>query len=308
MNRNVTLTYQDLITLHKSEDDDPKHSSDVVVSGVAFRSGIIASKGVLIPDSELVSVTKSLKGAPFLVGHSHDPRDVIGKVSEAWRENEIVRFRGAIKDKDIAEKVRQGLLNSVSVGLHVDSFEDIEIDGQELKRLNGITVKELSIVIFPAVEGATFEPSFEFSFEELDDQPVETEHTEVDFTLMERALVNQGKIVMDRADFESIQNELGDKRAMNDYLSKQLWMLSNCDETFNENTLDKVDSLTLDQIQFLWGVYQDMSRNIGPQGVVIDDSRISSFEIAKEDVREVIFHTRRDGKLKGLRSIKDIII
>ena len=54
--------------------------------------------------------------------------------------------------------------------------------------------------------------------------------------------------------------------------------------------------------------HEDMSRNIGAQGVVTDDSRMSSFGTAKEDIREVIFHTRRDGKLKGLRSIRDVKI
>jgi len=84
--------------------------------------------------------------------------------------------------------------------------------------------------------------------------------------------------------------------------------LTNCDETFVENTMDRLDSLSIDQIQFLWGVYRDMSRNIGAQGVVADDSQVASFGTAKEDVREIIFHTRRDGKLKGLRSIRDVKI
>ena len=66
--------------------------------------------------------------------------------------------------------------------------------------------------------------------------------------------------------------------------------------------------LTLGQIQFLWGAYQDISRNVGAQGVVANDSQVTSFGTAKEDIRKVIFHTRRDGKLKGLRSIKDVKI
>jgi len=114
--------------------------------------------------------------------------------------------------------------------------------------------------------------------------------------------------VMDRANFEAIQNELVEKRAQYERISKQLWLLTNCDEAFYENTLGKMDRLSLDQIQFLWGAYQDMSRNIGLQGVVADDSQVASFGTAKEDVREIIFHTRRDGKLKGLRSIRDVKI
>ncbi len=109
-----------------------------------------------------------------------------------------------------------------------------------------------------------------------------------------------------RDNFDAIQNELEDTRAENESLSKQLWMLSNCDETFNENTLDKINSLNLDQIQFLWSVYKGLTHNLGAQGVVSDEEDRGTENEAKEDVREVIFGVRRDGKLKGLRSIREI--
>ena len=112
---------------------------------------------------------------------------------------------------------------------------------------------------------------------------------------------------MDRADFEAIQNELAVKRAEYERISKQLWMLSNCDETFNENTLNKLDTLTMDQIRFLWGAYQDMSHNIGTQGVAYNEDNRGTVNNVKEDVRQLIFGTRRSGKWRNdLKSVRDI--
>jgi hypothetical protein len=179
--------------------------------------------------------------------------------------------------------------------LHVQNFEDITLDGLELKKLNGITVKELSLVIFPAVEGAIFEPTFEFSFEELEDQH-DAEITEADMEALMAVLVARGKIVMDHADFEAIQNELAEKRTDYEKISKRLWMLSNCDETFNDNTLDNVDSLSLNQIQFLWEAYNDLRmRSDGARGFVTDEKAYHAHDSKKEAVRELIFGVHRDG-------------
>ena len=123
---------------------------------------------------------------------------------------------------------------------------------------------------------------------------------------LKAVLVARGKIVMDRADFEAIQNELVEKCVEYERLSKQSWMLANCDEAFNANTLDRVDTLTLDQIQFLWGAYQD-TRNIGAQGVAYNEEDRGSVSDVKEDVRQLIFGTRRSGKWRNdLKSVRDI--
>ncbi len=91
-------------------------------------------------------------------------------------------------------------------------------------------------------------------------------------------------------------------------LTKMLWLFSNCNDHFISETIPKVDSLNLESIKYLWNLYETMSRSLESQGVVADDSQVSSFGSAKEDIREIIFHTRRDGKLKGLRSIQDVKI
>ena len=70
-------------------------------------------------------------GAPFLVDHSHSIRDVCGTVTQAWQEDSNVKFKGEIVDKEIAQKIRQGLVNSVSAELHVQDSEDILLEGKE---------------------------------------------------------------------------------------------------------------------------------------------------------------------------------
>ena len=74
--------------------------------------------------------------------------------------------------------------------------------------------------------------------------------------------------------------------------------------------MENIDTLGMDQIKFLWSVYRDLrNRTEGTRGVVMDeDAHVSSYNEFKEDVREVVFGVRRDGKLKGLRSIRDIRI
>ena len=296
--------YSDILEFEESE-----QSESLKIKGTAFRSGPIKSKRVFIPRNELKAITETLTGSVILTDHSTSVRDICGRVDESWIDGEKVRFTGTILDDEIGDKIVKGLISKASIGLHVDSMEPFEYQGEDYQLLKGIRARELSLVIYPAVAEAGFTPSFTFSEVEADENnPAKKQPSETDLLLMQEVLVAHGKVVLDRANFEAIQNELAEKRAEYERISKQLWMLTNCDEAFIENTVDKVDTLTLDQIQFLWGVYQDMSRNIGLQGVVADESQVSSFGTAKEDIREVIFHTRRDGKLKGLRSIKEVKI
>ena len=91
-------------------------------------------------------------------------------------------------------------------------------------------------------------------------------------------------------------------------MKKKLWLYSNCNDQFIEATISKIDRLDEDQLEFLWKMYSDMSSNLEAQGVVAGEDQVSSFDSSKEDVREIIFHTRRDGPLRGLRSIKDVKI
>jgi hypothetical protein len=92
-------------------------------------------------------------------------------------------------------------------------------------------------------------------------------------------------------------------------MKKMLYLYSNCEEPFIENISTRIDDLNLEQLEFLWGTYKDMTRNIGAIGIAYNEEETSSYESTKEDVRQIIFGTRRDGKWnKFLKSIRDIKI
>ena len=275
------VTYEDLITF----DEQTEESVGLKITGTAFKVGKIASKKVVIPRDALSDITQTLLGSPILTDHSHSVRDVVGRGKKSWAEGDLVKFSGQMLDDVIDDKIKKRLISKVSIGLHADEIQKQDIEGETWSILKGVKAREISLVVFPAIPSAQFEPSFEFFEVEADeDHPVDTQLTEIDFLAMEEYLVANGKIVMDRADFDAIQSELSEKSAEYERISKQFWMLSNCDESFIENTLDKIDTLTLDQIQFLWGVYQDMSRNNGAQGIAYNEEDSTSvFDMVKEE-------------------------
>ena len=296
--------YSDILEFEESE-----QAEGLKIKGTAFRSGPIESKRVFIPSNELRPITESLTGSVILTDHSTSVRDICGRVDESWVDGEKVRFTGIILDDEIGDKIVKGLISKASLGLHVEEMEPFEYQGEEYQLLKGIRARELSLVIYPAVAEAGFTPSFEFSEVTDEDQLIQTELTEIDIDLMSEVLVAHGKVVLNREDYESIQRELQEKRAEYEKISKQLWMLSNCDETFNENTMDKVDTLSLDQIQFLWTTYKDlMTRSEGARGVVADERALNTIDSRKEAVRELIFGVRRDsapiGKIRNLNDIQ----
>ena len=100
---------------------------------------------------------------------------------------------------------------------------------------------------------------------------------------------------MDKDDFKKITDQVEKIKADYDRVKKLLWLYSTCDSNFVSETLGKIDQLDQGQLEFLWDVYAKMSHNLGSLGYCADED-VSTFDDAREDARQLIFHTRRDGR------------
>lgn len=103
-----------------------------------------------------VNMERMTTRAPLLDSHTQWGTDgVIGVVERAWIENRqglaVVRF---LKDDERADKVwnkvRQGVLNKISVGYSIEEFEESYDNGVRTLRAVRWTPLEISIVAVPA--------------------------------------------------------------------------------------------------------------------------------------------------------------
>jgi len=95
-----------------------------------------------------------LNGVPLLKDHRNEVDYIMGRVKEGRYADSKVTFKAKVIDKNAQEMIKDGRLDSVSVGATLDSFDEDEDDGSYVAR--GITFKELSLVAVGADEGATF--------------------------------------------------------------------------------------------------------------------------------------------------------
>lgn len=119
------------------------------ISGVALVEG--KWNGFFYPRDELKKAAHKLTGLKFMKDHRKDTDAVVGRVTKSWYDNEIlgIRFEAEIIDEEMAKKIVEGLVESVSVGVYIDKFEE---DGEPVAR--NYIFNELSAVIDPACEKA----------------------------------------------------------------------------------------------------------------------------------------------------------
>lgn len=133
-----------------------KVDGDFVIEGTAITE-TVTSNGHKFTESTLRESANTLVGVPLLKDHVNTVDSIVGRVKEASfsEEKRSIPFRAIVKDEGAKEKIRLNLINSVSVGAHVDpqDIEELE-DGTIVPR--NITFKELSLVAVPADSAATF--------------------------------------------------------------------------------------------------------------------------------------------------------
>jgi hypothetical protein len=114
------------------------------IRGVAMTSGMSRNFNIYTPE-ELEAFAGKLVGAPVYVEHVAVP-NAVGKVTKADWDGHALWYEAEIYDSDIADKIRKGLVQHVSVGA---DYEIIDfVDG---KVPHGLHNAELSLVAVPGI-------------------------------------------------------------------------------------------------------------------------------------------------------------
>lgn len=121
------------------------------IKGIALTAG--EHNDVLYTGEEMMKAADSLIGCKVRLDHKKEVQALVGKIDNAEYKEEngkqFIEFEATIMDGEIANKIRQGLIDRFSVGVDVD----IERQGTTLIARD-MQFKELSLVTDPADENA----------------------------------------------------------------------------------------------------------------------------------------------------------
>jgi hypothetical protein len=114
------------------------------IRGIAITAGMSRNFNIYTPE-ELQSFANKLVSAPIYVEHVAVP-NAIGKVVKTDWDGQNLWYEAEVYDDEVAEKIRKGLIQHVSVGA---DYETIDIlDG---KVPHGLHNAELSLVAVPGI-------------------------------------------------------------------------------------------------------------------------------------------------------------
>ena len=134
---------------------------DFLIRGTAINA-TVTRNGVRYIEEELERSAETLRNKPILKDHTNSVDAIVGRTTESVDyngANKHIDFEGRIVDKPTQEKIRQGLITSVSVGAIVeDLIETTNEDGDQdpFVTAKGIDFVELSLVAVPADPNAGF--------------------------------------------------------------------------------------------------------------------------------------------------------
>jgi len=132
--------------LSENEQDGPPYT----IHGVALGSGDVThgSSGIkkLWPGEELAKAAETLQGKNLVVDHNNSSNGVVGRVTKAGYKDDVgVIYEAELFDKELAEKVKDGLLEVSIRGYHVD-VDEMEEKEDGVKVVEDIQFDNLSIV------------------------------------------------------------------------------------------------------------------------------------------------------------------
>lgn len=137
--------------------DDGEQEGKLVIKGTAVTADIVNRNGFHFTAEVLKKAAKTLVGKPLLKDHTANIDNIIGKVTGARfdEESNSIQFKAEVMDEDVALKIRQGLIDSVSIGAFAKGREVFDEDGNfEFIDFSDVTFAELSLVAIPADQTA----------------------------------------------------------------------------------------------------------------------------------------------------------
>jgi len=127
---------------------------EFLIRGTAINATLTDNNHLFLPE-ELSKAAITMKGIPLLIDHDNRVDSVVGRVRNGVFNdlNQAIEFEALVIDEKCRKKIKQGLINSVSIGASISGIEEGE-EGQLITR--GIKIKELSLVAVPADDKAVF--------------------------------------------------------------------------------------------------------------------------------------------------------
>lgn len=135
------------------------------VEGTAIEQ-CVSRNGVKYLAEELLPATETLKGKPLLLDHRNETMAIVGRVKNAFYENQTnkVKFKAQIMEPKIKEMIKDGRIQNVSVGARVKNLREEENNGDKYVVAEGIEFLELSLTPVPGIAGATITQALSESY------------------------------------------------------------------------------------------------------------------------------------------------
>lgn len=170
-------TFSFSVPITESMDEPAAAEMPMRIKGEAIHA-IITRNKTKFTEEELKPSAKTLSGRPLLKDHNNSVDSVVGKVSEAAYDDKgrCVSFKADVMDPAMCQKIKQGLVNAVSVGAACDLMPELDEKTGDVTcyAAKNITFLELSLVAIPADPDAGFERAIAESFKFSEDEPLIT--------------------------------------------------------------------------------------------------------------------------------------
>lgn len=124
-----------------------------IIQGTAINA-ITSANGHKFLAEELRLASGSLAGVPLLVDHKNEIDAIKGRVLEGVFDSDKIIFKAKVIDKLMQDMIKDGRIDSVSIGASVKSMEPDNNDGSLIP--HGITFREISLVAVGADPDAKF--------------------------------------------------------------------------------------------------------------------------------------------------------
>jgi len=135
------------------------------IRGVSLTAGMSRNFNIYTP-KELQAFANRLVSAPVYIEHVAVP-NAVGKIVKTQWDGQNLWYEAEIYDEEVAEKIRQGLIQHVSVGA---DYETIDVlDG---KILHGLHNAELSLVAVPGIPDTNIQVLEKLQVEEQAFEPI----------------------------------------------------------------------------------------------------------------------------------------